>query len=330
MKNKKKSNIFIKTIYLLILLSFLISCRKKVIYVKKKKVIPISKEMKNAIRKNETAKLLWKNRSDLDTLKKIISLWEDVLPYISNINIKLYLSESYYLLTLFPNSKDRIKNYKKAKRYAYDILLTYSKRDKELKDRKLKDRKLNNKKKNNKKTIKNNKKKKELEKKEKSSTLHKKYKEVKYFHEGKERNIQNYKIIKLIPEKEYFILYLYTINSILLRVEEDDLLLYRDDLLASIKHLKKIIPREILYQLLTYEAFFKYHLPEFGGGSKSEAKKILEEIKEKELLASYYYLLYFSENKVEDSKKVLEKKWEKSSKNKILYKRIEEFTKKNK
>ncbi len=231
--------------YIVIIIFIFYACSNPKPVVKKKN--KIDREKIELQKKNNTAKLLWENRSDLDTLRKSIKLWEEILPDLKEndkIDVKLYLAEAYYLLSML-DIKKRKNNLIKSINYSYEVLLEKSQKYKEEKD----------------------------------------------------RLIQDYMAINKIPNNMFWVLNLYTISNLMLRIEENSLLLYRDDILSCLDHLKSISPEDLYHDILSYEGYFYYFLPKIGGGSFEKSKSILDNSKNKSFIAKIIYTKLFESDK---------------------------------
>jgi len=119
------------------------------------------------------------------------------------------------------------------------------------------------------------------------------------YKEELDKNIQDYKIITLVDPKYSKLLYWYINDSIFLRKEENNIILFKDDLEESLKYYHKITNTQ---EKIFFEFVFLYHIPKIANGDKEQAIKGFENLKDKDILSTFIKKIYISKYKKTDFK----------------------------
>jgi hypothetical protein len=131
---------------------------------------------------------------------------------------------------------------------------------------------------------------------------------------------QDYQAIELVDSNSAKALYWYINNLIFLRVEEENIVLYRDDIEKSLSvynYLIKSNKKDILDLILLY------HLPKIANGDKTKAIEELKKLESDNQLDIFIKEMYLSENPTESSEKILKLSKSNDFKSEVFLKMVE-------
>jgi len=109
-----------------------------------------------------------------------------------------------------------------------------------------------------------------------------------------EKFTQDYQSISSVNKKEFKALYWYINNNVLLRKETNNLILYKDDLIASLKHYYSISPNK---EKIFSEAILFRYLPIIGGKDEKKADEILNTLNDNQKFLLLIKILFIKNDK---------------------------------
>ena len=133
-------------------------------------------------------------------------------------------------------------------------------------------------------------------------------------------NFQDYQIIQLVNPKSSKLLYWYITNLVFLRKEQENIVLFKDDIVACIKYFYKIsgVKNKIFSEII-----YLYSIPKIAGGDKKLAMKELKKLIENNMLESFIKELYLSSDYQKSFQKLMSKLNNNSFKEEVWRKIIE-------
>ncbi len=135
-----------------------------------------------------------------------------------------------------------------------------------------------------------------------------------------DENYQDYQIINLVNSLNPSLLYWYINNLIFLRKEQENIVLFKDDIEACIKYFHKI---SNVKEKIFSEVIFLYSMPKIANGDKKIAISYLEKLDEYNILNSFIKELYISKDSNKSYQKLISKLIKNDFKEEVLLKMIE-------